>query len=275
MTKRAGDPAEVLRGEKIQKWLKNSQGNAWFVAGHTRFATRGKVNRRNSHPFRYGRIVGSHNGMVGAPQKFQVDSEYLFWLLNKHRGNYQKALESVSGYWGLSWYDGESFYLMMHSGELAVVEVDGVYYYSSDWKHLDSCTGGDSKVLSEGEVWKFNPDGTIQKSTDEDSGVEKFKAGVEDYSYYCGRNYSASGHTRNYASGGRGGSKKRNKSWWEDHEVDTVTSGSSGSSDVKDYDKEWADAWSAYCSAYSEESGATSLHALSDEEYAIYEQSND
>jgi glucosamine 6-phosphate synthetase-like amidotransferase/phosphosugar isomerase protein len=77
MTKRATDPATAMRDEKLQKWLKNSQDSAWFIAGHTRFATRGSVNRRNSHPFRYGRIIGSHNGMVGAPGKFKVDSEFL------------------------------------------------------------------------------------------------------------------------------------------------------------------------------------------------------
>ncbi|MHC4117554.1 MAG: hypothetical protein ACYSWO_08600 [Planctomycetota bacterium] len=273
MTKRAADPAEALRGVKMQKWLRKAGDEAWFLAGHTRFATRGKVNRRNSHPFRYGRVIGSHNGMVGAPQKFQVDSEYLFWLLNKHRGDYQKALEDVSGYWGLSWYDGDSFYLMCHSGELAVVEVDGVYYYSSSWKHLDSCTGGDSHTFGEGEVWKFNSDGSIQKSTDEGSGVKTFKPGIEDYSYY-GRydGSSARGYSRKWSKTERSGAQT---SWWEKDDCATTTD----TGGVKDYDKEWADAWSAYCASHTEDGddedeGGKSIHSMTDDEYTIYEESN-
>jgi len=288
MTKRAGDPADVLRKGPMQKWLKASQERGWFIAGHTRFATRGRVNRRNSHPFRYGRIIGSHNGMVDAPNKFKVDSEYLFWLLNKHHNDYNAALGNVSGYWGLCWYDGEDFYLMCHSGELAVVEVDGVYYFSSSWKHLDSCTGGDSHTFAEGEVWKFSSDGTISKSTVKGSGVKPFVSTAPDYwgySRYYGyssrwdddkwttgstRASSSAGHRRNRSSGGRGGpGKKASQNWWEDQEVDAATG-------VRDYDQEWADAWASYC---SENGGAEdeyaeahkSIHSMTDDEYGDYE----
>jgi hypothetical protein len=288
MTKRAGDPSDVLRKGSVQKWLKASQGRGWFIAGHTRFATRGSVNRRNSHPFRYGRIIGSHNGMIDAPNKFKVDSEYLFWLLNKHWNDYNKALGDVSGYWGLCWYDGEDFYLMCHSGELAVVEIDGVYYFSSSWKHLDSCTGGDSHTFAKGEVWKFSSDGTVSKSTVKDSGVKPFVSTAPDhwggYGRYCGysgrwnddewttgstRASSSTGHRRNRSSGGRGGlGKKASQSWWEEQEVDAATG-------VRDYDQEWADAWASYCSddegtdEYAE--AHKSIHSMTDDEYEDHE----
>src|SRR3546814_8848521 len=32
--------------------------------GHNRFATKGKVNDLNAHPFHYGNIVGAHNGTL-------------------------------------------------------------------------------------------------------------------------------------------------------------------------------------------------------------------
>jgi hypothetical protein len=240
MTKGSGDPAEVLRKKRVKKWLKNSRDTgSWFVAGHTRFATRGKVNRRNAHPFRYGRIIGSHNGMCDAPRKFQVDSEFLFFSLNKARGDYQKGLEDISGYFGLSWYDGQHFYLMQHSGELAYVVLDGVLYYSSGWSHLDSCTGGDSSVLKEGQVLRIGPDGDIANSKDEDSPVKTFVSKACTYGYGGwieddDGTYVRSGGSR-YRNVGRGCGTYQ------------VPTASNDIDNVRDYDSEWMEAWSEYC----------------------------
>ena len=273
MTKRAGDPQKVLLDAKVSKWLKASRDSSWFIAGHTRFATRGKVNRRNSHPFRYGRIIGSHNGMCDAPNKFQVDSEYLFWALNKKRGDYNKALDGIGGYWGLSWFDGEDFYLMSHNGELAVVEVDGVWYYSSSWKHLDACTGGDCHTFGEGEVWKFNADGLVGSSADSDSGVKPFVSTGSKWGFYSsngrsGNTYYNGGTVgttclRNRKSGGRGGAgRKAAGQWWENE--DQTEGAASESNVVRDYDQEWAEAWGTYCDT---EDGGGSAHSMSDEEF--------
>jgi hypothetical protein len=261
MTKGAGDPCDVLRKKRVQKWLQHSQDTAWFVAGHTRFATRGKVNRRNSHPFRYGRIIGSHNGMCDAPQKFKVDSEYLFYALNKARGDYQAGLGDISGYFGLSWYDGEDFYLLSHSGELSYEIIDGVLYYSSSWSHLDSCTGGNSTVLTEGQVIRISPDGTIADSTVKSSPIEMFtstaysaygrgKNAYSAYGNYYDDTYTSTGrsggHSRNYASGGRGGAGRKEATTWQ-HEGNLDGSGNVTDSTARDYDGEWQDAWADYC----------------------------
>lgn len=244
MTKRASDPSTALCNSKVQKWLKVSRNRAWFIAGHTRFATRGAVNRRNSHPFRYGRIIGSHNGMCDAPAKFAVDSEYLFYALNKARGDYNKGLGDIGGYWGLSWFDGEDFYLMSHSGEVAVVEIDGVWYYSSSWKHLDACTGGDSHTLGEGEVWKFNENGLVGSSNQADSDVKAFvSTSSGNWGYYSsdGRSGAATYNVkRNYVG------RKAAKNWWENEDVTDRTTQTN--TEVRDYDQEWADAWASYCS---------------------------
>lgn len=252
MTKGAGDPSDVIRKKRMQKWLKHSRETGWFVAGHTRFATRGKVNRRNSHPFRYGRIIGSHNGMCDAPRKFQVDSEYLFYSLNKARGDYQKGLEDISGYFGLSWYDGSDFYLLCHSGELAYEIIDGVLYYSSSWSHLDSCTGGNSNVLSEGQVIRISPDGTIADSTVSDSPIEKFTS--KSYTTY-GKSYYTRGYDDTaWSSTGRSGSstKSYTKSYNSGGCSGTSLQELDSTGNVTDaaerhYDDEWCDAWAEYC----------------------------
>lgn len=267
MTKRAGDPSKVLLDAKVQKWLKASRSKAWFIAGHTRFATRGKVNRRNSHPFRYGRIIGSHNGMCDAPDKFQVDSEYLFYALNKARGDYNKGLSEVGGYWGLSWFDGEDFYLMSHSGELAVVEIDGVWYYSSSWKHLDACTGGDCHALGEGEVWKFNANGLVGSSNVKGSEVEAFVSTSSEWGYYS--SYGKSDGTIYYSSRNRrgtgraaSGSATTTKNWFENE--NGINTNGSGSGTLRDYDQEWCDAWTSYC---DDDGGSGGIHGMTDEKF--------
>jgi hypothetical protein len=251
MTKAAGDPSDVLHRQHISDWLNKSQDGAWFIAGHTRFATRGSVNRRNSHPFRYGRIIGSHNGMCDAPRKFTVDSQYLFYSLNKARGDYQAALGDIGGYWGLSWYDGEHFYLMCHNGELAYDIIDGVLYYSSSHAHLDSCTGGNSRTMKEGQVIRIAPDGTIDNTLWDDSPIKTFSNAGSKTSYYG--KYAGYGAGYDWDDAGRSGGssytgRKASNDWRSKNDVDDYLNdgGTGAENTVKDYDQEWQDAWHEY-----------------------------
>ena len=242
MIKCAEDPKEAIAQPNFTKWFKASKKRAWFLAGHTRFATRGKVNHKNSHPFRYGKIVGSHNGICDAPAKFNVDSEYLFWSLNKHKGDYNAALGNISGYWGLSWFDGAHFWLMKHNAELHLAEVDGIYYYSSDGDHLAACVGDAGIAIQDGEVWRFGRDGSVECSSDKDSTIAAFESTVRySYSKYSGRKY-----------------KDVN---WNDY-TDYSTN--------RDYDDDWAKSWIEYCDEDGSEAAKT-IHGLSDEEWDEYQ----
>lgn len=151
----ADDPLKALRSTRIANFLDHD--GRWFLAGHTRLATRGSVSKRNAHPFRFGSIIGSHNGMVHAPAEYAVDSQVLFDQLNKCDNDYQKALEDISGYWGLTWFDGDDFYVQAHDNEIWFASDDfGVYYYSSDDEHLESATGlTDLYCVHGGETWVF------------------------------------------------------------------------------------------------------------------------
>lgn len=152
--KGAGDPMDLLPAMN-DFILEACKG--WFVAGHTRLATRGATIDRNAHPFQYGLVVGSHNGIVQAPKRYEVDSEYLIDLLDL-QPDYQTALEKVSGYWGLAWFDGQYFYLMAHDIDIAVGWVDGAWYYSSDWLHLEAACGEveELHILDKGCVIRFD-----------------------------------------------------------------------------------------------------------------------
>lgn len=62
---------------------------ALTTIGHCRHATQGDVKNANAHPFRFGSVVATHNGMVHNVNKmrhwsgkeFEVDSQYLVWGL--------------------------------------------------------------------------------------------------------------------------------------------------------------------------------------------------
>ena len=159
--KRAGDPIGCLGDEDFAEFIDNSCNKGWFIAGHTRQATHGTICSKNSHPFRYGRIIGSHNGIVQTPREcaYRVDSEFLIDRLNAKLGDYQTAFADIAGYWALSWFDGESFYLQAHKNEIAIgCDEFGVWYYSSDWQHLEAAARivDNFDLIANGETICFN-----------------------------------------------------------------------------------------------------------------------
>lgn len=167
MWKAGYDPLYALGNYGCGNFIDRACYKGWFIAGHTRHATTGAINRRNAHPFRFGRIIGAHNGCVTFPRNrnYRVDSQYLFDLLNKHKGDYQTALEEVSGYWGLSWFDGCNFWLQAYDNEIAVgFDDEGNVYYSSDYIHLEACVVGMGhyEILKDGNTLKFAVNGNCE-----------------------------------------------------------------------------------------------------------------
>jgi len=164
--KRADDPIKCLGDEDFAAFI-NLSCAGWFIAGHTRRATSGRVNFRNTHPFRFGRIIGSHNGCVTPPtsSKYEVTSEYLFDSLHRAKGDYQKAFADINGWWALTWFDGAAFYLQARDNEICIGHDGNNWYYSSDWRHLEACTGSLRNIatISEGVTIRFTPGCTYEQ----------------------------------------------------------------------------------------------------------------
>jgi hypothetical protein len=262
----ASDPKKVLTFNKVNKWLQNSErADNWFIVGHTRNGTRGANTNKNAHPYRYGRITGAHNGCVSAPKEYAVDSQFLFDSLEKKDG-YQAALEEISGYWGLVWTDGVHLFLAVHNCEIAVAEVGGVWYFSSDYSHLEAATGVGTYPMVDGEVIRFSADGTNITSSDDDSELAEFESKSTDVSddwlyyksytgtgggSYKGSNYAPTGNTTDNTPASRYGEYSPDEAEWQG---DTLVN--------KDYDGEWRDAWLAY-----QEENSAGIHSMNDAEF--------
>ncbi len=163
--KKGDDPSDVLVTDECTEFLDKSRVNSWFMVGHTRYSTRGKVCDKNSHPFNFGDVIGAHNGIIDAPNEYDVDSEYAIDMLDRYVSDYQKALEDDWGYWTLAWYDrrDDHLYLSMHDNMCAVAKYAGVWYFSSDSDHLRAAFGASEIIeLTDGDTVRFDKNGKMQ-----------------------------------------------------------------------------------------------------------------
>lgn len=79
------------------------------LIGHNRYATVGKVNNMNAHPFDFENVVGVHNGTLTSryklfeQNKFDTDSEAFYSHVNKF--GIEDAIASCTGAYAFVWYD--------------------------------------------------------------------------------------------------------------------------------------------------------------------------
>lgn len=256
--KKADDPIDVLAESDCTEWLDRAEREAWFIVGHTRYGTRGQNIDDNAHPFQYGNVIGSHNGIIDAPNNYTVDSEFAIDMLDKYESNYQTALEDEWGYWTLAWYDNrkDELFISMHDNTCGIVYHRGAWYFSSDPDHLSSSLGvRDTIVLNNGDTVSFDSKGRMKWR-------KKFEPKIT-YSYKKDRRTSGgSGYSSGYSNygsyTGTGGSTASSKSsagkgWPEDRwsEADAAHAGINDPDNfIRDYDEEFRQLWEEYSHEY-------------------------
>lgn len=94
--------------KKYQEIIKDPEKYPIMIA-HNRWATKGKINTQNAHPFQHDHITGVHNGSLSswkylAPNEdFDTDSEHIFHALaNNETPN---VLSRIDGAAALVWHD--------------------------------------------------------------------------------------------------------------------------------------------------------------------------
>lgn len=107
--------------------------------GHNRFATQGKINTENAHPFEFDNLVGAHNGTVQMSsissfvgyKDFDVDSRIIFSHLS-HKKGVDEVWEKADGALALTWWDKETEQLRVIRNK----ERPLTFAYSKDNKHM-------------------------------------------------------------------------------------------------------------------------------------------
>ncbi len=233
----ADDPEDVLITDDCTGWLDQAESNSWFVVGHTRFSTQGKVCNENSHPFHYGHVIGSHNGIVEAPHNYEVDSEYAIDLLDTHESNYQKALSQVYGYWTLGWFDNRTneLYISMYDNSCAIAKYRGAWYFSSDSDHLMAAIGSREVIILEsGQTVSFDCNGNMKWR-------KKFKSNLQ-------YNYKHDSRTSGYSVSNSYEYDEPTGNWQA--KDDSKISVNDPDNFARDYDEEFRNIWEEYTHEY-------------------------
>lgn len=181
MFKTAQTATQFLKDSKTIALL-NKYKNSDFinVIGHTRSATRGGVNRDNAHPFKIGRFLLAHNGVINnfdelqkeCKTEYPVDSQIIGYLLNifEPKEVFEKLL---SGWFTVPYFDLKKqteLNIAKHTAPLSIAvlpDKSGVYYSSTKFHLQNSLKKAEIKtgvgVTLGSKLYKFKwVDGKIQ-----------------------------------------------------------------------------------------------------------------
>lgn len=152
---RGGDTSILKKAVSAQELAQFKQyddifkRNSTLLMGHNRYATKGKINSTNAHPFECGDIIGAHNGtlvdqyLLPDYKDFEVDSENIFHAINKE--GVKATCGKLHGAFALTWYDRKDHSLnFLRNDErplfiAASQDEKTIFWASEDWMIKVAC----------------------------------------------------------------------------------------------------------------------------------------
>jgi Glutamine amidotransferase domain len=176
LAKAVGNPFELLDSRSFEEVMKRVNK---VLMGHNRFATQGKVNRANAHPFEFDDIVGAHNGTLINKHNllhsamFDVDSENLYHHMNEK--GLKSLLEVIEGAWALTWYnktdDTLNFLRNKERPLWMTVSKEGTLFWASEYWMLEAALSRND--IEYGEIYSLPVDTHLMFEFDDKGNILK------------------------------------------------------------------------------------------------------
>lgn len=151
VSKLASHPIDLFDSARFKTAL--SGYNSKIFLGHNRYATKGKVNANNAHPYHYGDIVGAHNGTLSITswralekavgEDFEVDSQAIIAAIAAI--GIAETVPLLQGAWSLTWYDkADNTLNFLRNDErplwYAYTKDFDRIFWASEWPAIDAAT---------------------------------------------------------------------------------------------------------------------------------------
>lgn len=169
IVKMASDPFGIFHSTNFDS-IHKAMVEGEVVVGHGRYATKGKINAKNAHPFREGNITLVHNGttdLVSTEKDVKVDSHVLCQNISKV--GVEQALKDLgqnySNAYAIMLHDSETgkIYIARNASRpLHYMETTSAFYVMSDADHLAlfkakyQTGGGLIKSFGTEEIYSFD-----------------------------------------------------------------------------------------------------------------------
>src|SRR5690606_19875606 len=107
IVKQVGSPFELFNDQRYDQKIEKVLNKV--LLGHNRYATQGKINKANAHPYEFGSIIGAHNGTISNKHAlnkgstFDVDSQAIINSIDEE--GIEATIPKLRGAWALVWWD--------------------------------------------------------------------------------------------------------------------------------------------------------------------------